>query len=128
MRYHSHNCIFDVLSNFRLIVKKDEKNRINNIYEANKLDYFNKYKFFPHNYSLRIVRDVSFELMPGKFYISEELVQRDYTLEEITLEGIIEPEAIPEDKVDLIEPEGKNPYLEILKEWYREIYGEDISN
>jgi hypothetical protein len=48
------------------------------------------------NHFLRRLKDLNFQLMPGKFYTLEELRQKGYTLKEITLEGIVNPEAIPE--------------------------------
>lgn len=54
-------------------------------------------------------------IMGGKIY-----KQGDY----ITIDGT--NGVAYEGRIDLIEPGKENPYLEILKRWYEEIYGEEI--
>jgi len=58
--------------------------------------YLPEYLFLSSNF--RRVHTVEFKLKVGKIYTPEQLRQKGYTLKEITLEGIVDPEAIPEDE------------------------------
>lgn len=60
--------------------------------------FVTQYHFYNIELSTRRVRDINSELTVGEFYTPDELKERGFTLKKITLEGIVDPEAVPKNE------------------------------